>query len=363
VLVDLYPSKLDLFEVQMKKQGLDSANQSTDITNPAGVGNVAAKALLDFRHNDGANQLGNLATGAYADYTGYVPVNTPDVVTDPSKWQQLRFANGAAPAYIAPHWGRVQPFALSSSSQFRPPAPPVYGTPSYLQEAKDVVAALAGMTDEQKVIAEYWADGPASVLPPGHWMVFAQVVASRDKQSLDQDVKLFFMMGNAVMDAGIATWEAKRFYNTSRPFTAIRALFAGQQIASFAGSSEGIKLMDGAQWFPYQSRNFITPPFPEYTSGHSAFSAAGAEILKRFTGSDNFNHSQDFPVGWGAFEANIPSKPMRLSWATFSDAAAQAGLSRIYGGIHFASGDVAGRELGRKVGEVVWNKCRSLMQE
>ncbi len=78
------------------------------------MGKVAVKAVLDFRHNDDANQLGNLAAGAYADYTGYVPVNTPNVVTDPSKWQQLRFANGAARSYIAPHWGRVQPFSVSS---------------------------------------------------------------------------------------------------------------------------------------------------------------------------------------------------------------------------------------------------------
>ncbi|MBI3230673.1 MAG: vanadium-dependent haloperoxidase, partial [Burkholderiales bacterium] len=335
---------------------------STDASNPIGVGNVAAKALLDLRQNDGANQLGNLAPGAYADYTGYVPVNTPDVVTDPSKWQQLRFANGASPSYIGAHWGRVLPFALASGSQLRPPAPPVYGTPSYLTEVQGVVDALANLTEQQKVIAEYWADGPASVLPPGHWMLFAQIVAKRDQNSLDADVKLFFLMGNAMLDAAIATWEAKRFYNTSRPFTAIRALYAGKQIASFAGPNEGIKMTDGAQWYPYQSRNFITPPFAEYTSGHSAFSAAGAEILKRFTGSDKFGHSQTFAVGWSSFEANLPKSPLTLAWPTFTDAALEAGVSRIYGGIHFASANQAGQDLGRNVAEAVWNKGQSLFQ-
>ena len=219
-----------------------------------------------------------------------------------------------------------------------------------------MIDALANLTETQKVIAEYWADGPGSVLPPGHWMLFAQAVAARDRHDLDTDVKLFFLMGNAVMDAGIATWEAKRYYNTSRPITAIRSLFAGQTIASFAGANLGVQAVDGSQWMPYQSPNFITPPFPEYTSGHSAFSSAAAEILKRFTGSDRFDHTQDFAAGWSVFENNVPANPLRLSWATFTDAADEAGLSRIYGGIHFASGDLNSRTLGRNVGDAVWNK-------
>lgn len=363
VLVDLYPARASLFDAQMSKLNLDTANNSIDTNSPIGVGNVAAKALLDYRHNDGSNQLGNLAAGAYADYTNYTPVNTPDVVTDPSKWQQLRFANGASPAYIAPHWGLVTPFALTSGAQFRPATPPVYGTAAYLAEVQEVIDALANITEEQKVIAEYWADGPASVLPPGHWMLFAQVVSARDRHSLDMDVKLFFLMGNAVMDAGIATWEAKRFYNTSRPITAIRNLFAGQQIASFAGPDLGVKIVDGAQWMPYQSINFVTPPFPEYVSGHSTYSAAAAEILKRFTGSDSFNYSQDFAAGWSSFEKNLPQNNLRLSWATFTEAADQAGMSRIYGGIHFHSGDMEGRSLGRQVGDAVWNKGALLIRD
>lgn len=365
VLLDLYPARANLFDAEMQRLYLDPANTSADTATPIGIGNTAAKALLDFRHGDGSNQMNN-----YADTTGYTPVNavydpinTAFSVTDPSQWQPLKFANGAAPAYIGPHWGQVTPFALSSGAQFRPVAPPAYGTTAYLAEAQGVVDALANITEEQKVIAEYWADGPASVLPPGHWMLFAQVVSARDRYDLDTDVKLFFLMGNAVMDAGIATWEAKRFYNTSRPVTAIRKLFAGQSIASFAGPDMGVKLADGAQWLPYQSLDFITPPFPEYTSGHSAFSAAAAEILKRFTGSDKFEYAQDFPAGWSKFETNLPANPMRLSWATFSDAADQAGISRIYGGIHFSSGDLEARKLGRLVGDAVWNKGMLLIGE
>ncbi|MCE9558308.1 MAG: vanadium-dependent haloperoxidase [Armatimonadetes bacterium] len=350
VLVDLYPTELARFQTQMTALGYDSSDVSTDPSTPAGVGNAVAAALLAFRHSDGSNQLNN-----YADTTGYVPVNTPDLVTDPSKWQPLRFANGKSPGYIAPHWGQVIPFGISSPSAVRPPGPPVYGTPTYLEQAREVIDITAALNDRSKVIAEYWADGPGSVLPPGHWQLFGQYVSVRDNHFLDDDVKLFFLLGNAVMDAGIACWDCKRAFNTSRPITAIRALFAGQQVASFAGPNLGIKMVDGSQWAPYQSVNFVTPPFPEYSSGHSTFSAAAAEVLKRFTGSDAFGNSVTVSEGASAFETNVPAAPVTLSWATFSEAADQAGISRLYGGIHFSAGNNEAKRCGRIVGEAVWN--------
>lgn len=352
VLVDLYPTEKPRFDGQMALLGYDFYNTSTDTSTPEGIGNRVASELLTFRHADGANQLNN-----YADTTGYVPVNTPDSVTDPSQWQQLRFANGKSPAYIAPHWGNVVPFAISTPSALRPSAPPAWGSTTYAEQAQEVVDYTADLNDEGKVIAEYWADGPGSVLPPGHWQLFGRTISERDGHDLDQDVKMFFMLGNAVFDAGIACWDCKRSFNTSRPLTAIRTLYAGQQIPSFGGANQGIVMADGSQWMPYQSPNFITPPFPEYSSGHSTFSAAAAEILLRFTGSDEFRHSVTFQPGWSTFESNVPANPMTLSWATFSDAADQAGISRIYGGIHFRAANLEGKRCGRLVGERVWEVC------
>ncbi|MCC6953472.1 MAG: phosphoesterase, partial [Deltaproteobacteria bacterium] len=95
-LVDVYPSQKSNFDGLMTELGYDPANVTTDVTTPAGVANVACGKVLEFRHADGSNQLGDLGgTGPYTDYTGHVAVNTPDVVTAPSKWQPLRFANGA----------------------------------------------------------------------------------------------------------------------------------------------------------------------------------------------------------------------------------------------------------------------------
>ena len=120
----------------------------------------------------------------------------------------------------------------------------------------------------------------------------------------------------------------------------------------------GTRVIDGADWEPYQPVTVVTPPFPEFTSGHSTFSAAGAEILKSFTGSDAFGASATVRAGSSKVEPGaVPATDVTLSWATFSDAADQAGISRRYGGIHFVQGDLRGRSGGRLVGAQVWAKA------
>ncbi len=352
MLVNLFPAQLTRFNDQMAALGYDPTDTALSDSTPAGIGNTVAAAIIAFRASDGSNQGGN-----YADTTGYVPINTPSSVIDPSKWQRLQFANGNMPNFLAPHWQNVVPFALTSPSAIRPAAPPAYGSPTYLAQVQEVLDVMDGLDDRKKCIAEYWADGPATVQPPGHWHLFGQYVSDRDRHTLDEDVKMFFMLSNAVFDAGIACWDAKRFYNTSRPYTAIRALYAGQEVPSFIGGT--LTSSDGAAWMPYQSPNFITPPFPEYTSGHSTFSSAAAEILKRFSGSDRFDTSATIPANSSTFESGVPAVAETLGWNTFTEAAQEAGSSRIYGGIHFRAGNLEGQTCGRAVGEAVWNMAQS----
>jgi hypothetical protein len=114
--------------------------------------------------------------------------------------------------------------------------------------------------------------------------------------------------------------------------------------------------MSGDRWQSYIS----TPPFAEFVSGHSTFSAASAEILKSFTGSDRLDAQAVFPAGASPLEPGlVPHEDVTLSWRTFSEAADEAGLSRRYGGIHFESGDLEGRALGRRIGALVWEKARA----
>jgi hypothetical protein len=131
-------------------------------------------------------------------------------------------------------------------------------------------------------------------------------------------------------------------------------------VLAWTGPGRGTQFIDGQDWQPYQADTVVTPPFPEYISGHSTFSAAGAEILKRFTGSDTFGASYTALAGSSKFEPGItPAQDVTLSWATFSEAADEAGLSRRYGGIHFQDGDLVGRSLGRLVGAQAWEKALS----
>jgi hypothetical protein len=385
--VDLFPSsKGTVFDPLMAELGYEPSDGSMDPTTPSGIGNVAAAAVLEFRHHDGSNQLGDEPGGTpgvpYSDYTGYAPVNDPmDVrdprqpldlaaVHDPNRWQPLRYidrsGNDVTPRFIAPHWSKVIPFALESADQFRSdtgPAP--YGSDLYAAQAEALLDISAGLTDRQKMIAEYWADGPASETPPGHWNLFAQFVANRDhhgakERGVDLDVKMFFALTNAIFDAGICCWDSKREFDYVRPITALRYLYYGQKVWAWGGPYQGTQLIDGETWFPYQMMTFPTPPFAEFTSGHSTFSATGAHLLQLFTGSSRFDHSVTLPAGSSRIEPGaVPAKDVSLSWKTFSDAANQAGMSRRYGGIHFEQGDLEARSMGKPVARQAWKKAQS----
>jgi hypothetical protein len=361
-LVDLFPAQQALFDDLMAGLGYNPLDTNTNAMTPAGIGNLACAAVLQFRHADGSNQFGAINGGAaYSDYTGYVPVNTPTQINDPNRWQPIAFSDGRTPGFLAPHWRFVEPFALPAGDTLRPDPPALYPDERYMRQAEALLQISARLTDRQKMISEYWADGPASELPPGHWNLLAQVVARRDRHSLDDDVKLFFLLNNALLDASVAVWECKVFFDYVRPITAIRFLFGGQRVQAWGGPFQGTRIIDGKAWVPYQRTTFLTPPFAEYVSGHSTFSAASAEILKRFTGSEIFRHGVVLAPGSSRIEPGLtPRYPIVLYWPTFSAAANEAGLSRRYGGIHFRAGDLEGRALGRRVAAVVWQKAQRL---
>ena len=378
-LIDQFPTEKQTFDTYLASLGFSPPAASSDVTTPSGIGTRVAAAMLEYCHRDGANQLGILTPSAvpYADYTGYTPKNPPMSVTQPTplsafpapgNWQPLTYtdASGAVrtPGYLAACWGQVVPFALASASQFRPDAPAAVGTPEYAAQAQHVIEVQQGLTEQQKVIAEYWADGPKSELPPGHWCLHAQFVSERDRHTDDQDVRMFFALTNALSDAAIAAWDAKRAYDSERPITAIRYLRNGQTILGYGpgGPADGLRQIAGETWMPYQPATFPTPPFPEHVSGHSTFSAAAAEVLQRFTGSDAFGASFTKSARSMTVEANLPTADLTLNWPTFSDAAIEAGNSRVYGGIHFDNANSAGQNLGRRVGAAVFAKAQKFWQ-
>lgn len=423
VLIKAFPGYQEAtgnFTKQMKRLGYPIlAEGSADTAD--GIGFMAAKAVLKARADDGSNEA-----GSYADIVSlrfpelYSPVNSADpndakgflgLEFLPNKWAPLRVPTGTLkddldrpvvdasdPAsfrdqtFLTPHWGDVTPFALSSADQFEPPAPPLFGdnTPytdgtgdntrtndeAWRAQFEEVLEINQNLDDYQRSSAEFWADGPRTESPPGHWNQMAHGIAARDQHTLDDDVKMYFALNGALLDAAIAVWDSKRVHDSARPAASIPYLHQND-IISARVPKEGVIKIRGEDWRPYQNATFVTPAFPEYVSGHSAFSRSAAEVLTLYTGSNTFYDGQtitpedvnddgakdvlgEFIVAKDSLIFDTgPDEPVVLRWPTFQDAADEAGLSRIYGGIHIQDGDLRARELGRLIGVQAYEAART----
>ncbi len=418
--VDQFPSQAAQFEAFMRKLGYDVARLGNDSTRPEGVALRSVQALLSFRHHDGSNQLGDLnPKGLYTDASGYKLYQPgPHGKVDPVQWTPLTTGNGlggfhdihahlqrigakprqrvtaelggfAVQRYVTPHWGNVLPFSIERSvdAMAAPPLPfaesdlkPAENEdnenyadldaldddqyPSrFRQQVRQVLRYSSRLTNREKAIAEYWADGPLSEAPPGHWNVLAHYLARLNSHDMDQDIKMFFVLNNAVMDAGIVSWHSKRVYHYVRPLPAVKHLFGDTDIRGWSGPVGGVRAIKGADWWPYQEKYFVTPAFPEHTSGHSTFSFAAATALRLFRGSDEFGAFAVVRRGSSSIDiGRMPTEDVTLRWATLTDAARQASLSRRYAGLHFAHGDLEGRKLGMKVGETAFRTALACIE-
>ncbi|MDQ3805225.1 MAG: vanadium-dependent haloperoxidase [Acidobacteriota bacterium] len=381
-LLYLFPEDEQWIAGQMRQYGFDPADASTDTSTPQGVGNVAAAAVIEYRRRDGSNHHGDEVGSngkPYSDYTFYKPANPPDKIIDPDCWQPIPFDDGkggrVTPGFLTPHWYRVKTFALQRSDQFRPPPPPKVGSEQLKKEVDEVLAFNCNLTPEQKAVVEFMRDGPRSTGQSGHWLRFAQAVSRRDRHDVDKDVKLYFAVGNVAMDAFIAAWESKRYYDSSRPWTLVRHYYKDQNVLGWAGPGKGVIRLAAADWHPYSPATFITPPFPGYVSGHSTVSAACAKVLELFTGSDRFGETERRKAGMlteAEFEcARIQMREgqspadakltcdVALDLPTFTATAEMAGISRVMGGYHIQADNVAGLELGRKVALYVWPQTQA----
>lgn len=311
VLVSLYPTRVAQLNAARDTQ-LGAIPNSASKTAGIGAGETIASVVLATRAADGS---GNSIT------------YTPNPAA--GHWRVGPDNPGAA---LLPHWGAVTPFALNSGSQFRPVAPPSLNSPEYAASVAQVQALGAlnsgTRTAEQTSIARAWAFGAGTVTPPGAWNQIAQSLASG--QSVSDNARMFAMLNVALADAGIASWEAKFHYDLWRPIHAIRE-------ADIDGNDGTVQ---DANWLPLLSP---TPPFPSYTSGHSTFSRAAADILAHFLGTDSINVVLNGDFG-----------EVRLL-TSLNEAANEAGLSRIYGGIHYDFDNVAGQWTGANIAQWVYS--------
>jgi hypothetical protein len=472
-------------DARMAALGYDKNYTATAGDGAAAVGNRIAAAMIAFGATDGANEQAN-----YADPT-YMPVNDPlivkqpgTVMNDPNRWQPLALdviitQNGIqlpdkVQTDIGARWGGVTPFASSVDDPGPPPqldtascetdpfrqaavrviqlsseltpddgatldiSPGAYGnnplgtndgtgTPINPFSGQPYPSQVVKRGDFGRVLAEFWADGPNSETPPGHWNVLANYVSDHPTlgakrvggtgpvvSDLEWDVKLYFAVNGAVHDAAITAWGLKRMYDSVRPISMIRYMGEHGQCSDSSGASydsaglpivpglvepitlqssapgerheqlagyvgeiairawggnpvdptsqyTGVRWIRAKTWVPYQKSTFVTPAFPGYTSGHSTFSRAAAEVLAGFTGSTSFPGGLGEFVAAGGrfltFEAG-PTTDIRLQWATYYDAADQAGQSRLWGGIHIPADDFTGRITGSQIGIAAWAKAQ-----
>lgn len=351
-----------LFKNFMVELGLDPNDETIDPSTPAGIGNLAAKAVIEARRYDGSNQYGDVDDShgtPYFDYTHYQPVNSVEENVDANRWQPKYFSDGKggrfAPTCLTPFWQHVKPIALKSADQFRPGPPPFVGSKQLAREVKEVIDLQANLTNEEKALVEFMRDGPLSVQQAGHWLKFAQDVSLRDKHTLDDDVKLFFLTEMTAMDAFIACWDAKMFYDYARPYALVHEYYQDQLIKAWGGPEKGMVEISGKDWRPYSPETFLCPPFPSYVSGHSTISGGCAEALRLFTGSDEFGISVQLVPGAMTEPDNV-GDTVTLYFSTFTETADKAGISRVLGGYHIQADNVEGLKLGRNVAHAVWDK-------
>jgi hypothetical protein len=365
-LVGAFPAQADFVRAEMRRLGFDPDDDARDPTTPAGIGNLAARAVLAHHDRDGSNHDGKEPGSdgtPYSDYTGYRPVNAPDRIVDPDRWQPIEFTGPDGtkftPGFLTPHWYRVQPFALESSAQFRAEPPPTTKTHDALlrEQTATVLRMNASLTAEQKAIVEFMRDGPRSTGQSGHWLRFAQDVSRRDGNDLDTDVRLYFAVAVAAFDAFLACWETKRFYDTSRPWTLVRHYYAGERVRGWAGPQGGVVEMPAEQWHPYSPYVFITPPFPGYTSGHATVSGACAKVLELFTGSDVYGQKEVRRCC--ILTEEDPGPTATLDLPTFSATAEMAALSRAMGGYHIPIDNDVGLRIGRELATWSWPRYQA----
>jgi hypothetical protein len=243
---------------------------------------------------------------------------------------------------VEPNWARVRPFVLDSASQFRPKPPLPFDTREgspFFEQVKEVYETDKQLSDEQRQIADFWNNNPytmhvrghamfatKTITPGGHWMNIVAIAARKSGADLMHSAEAYARTAIAVADGFISCWEEKYRSNVIRPETVINAHL-------------------DEQWEPLLQ----TPPFPEYTSGHSVISTAAAVVL-----TDHFGAGFAF-VDSSEVERGVPAR----SFASFEQAAAEAAISRLYGGIHYRMAIEEGVAQGRKVGEFVVERVKT----
>jgi hypothetical protein len=309
----LYPAQAATFDAKLTA-ALATIPDGKAEDDGVALGRSVAEQILALRQNDGSGVV-------LPPYLGG---------TDPGEWRPTPPASLPG---LHPHWPGVEPFAMTSGDQFRPDEPPALDSAEYtaaFNEVKELGSATsATRTSDQTAIAHFWVNGPGTASGPGHLNLLAQIVATQRGNTLEENARLFAALNIAMADAVISCWDAKYEFSSWRPVTGIRE----------AADDGNPDTTPDAAWTPL----IVTPPFPGYTSAHSMVSASAAAVLADFFGTDNVSFT---------LPSQNPALPAR-SYTSFSQAAEESAVSRMYGGIHWSFDNNVGLTAGTAVGQYV----------
>jgi hypothetical protein len=365
VLNSLLPQYASDWKAMVQSVGLNPNNTSQDPTTPIGIGNVAGMSIVAAREHDGMNQLGDEGgrkynRKPYSDYTGYKPVNTPQDLIDPGRWQPtINTAGGGlfnSQIAVTPQYALTRPFTYTNPAQFQVPAP-LLSDPAnvagYKQQADEVLAVSANLTDYQKGLAEFFNDKPDSI------GLISWYVGVTRGFTLDQFVQLKFVTGVATFDAGIVVWQEKFKFDTVRPVTAIKYLYGNQNVTAWGGPGKGtVTDIKGSEWRPYLD----TADHPEYPSGSACFCEAHAQASRHYLGSDVLGLFIPWLKGTSKVEPGVtPKDHVWLNWPTWTDFQHQCQQSRLYGGVHFQAALDASRDVCTQFGDTAFDFMTKLL--
>lgn len=377
---------------------------------------VAANVLESFRNDGSSLTLPSLTNPLTSSAPAYAPLNSgPSTVERIDRWtpEFSIHSDASTPlqSFLTPFWGNVQyyllrrdttaalpskakkpePFLLDPRDSYdlklglifddgRGPGLPITPAqigrtinPRFVHQADEVVAYSRALASPEgarfKGIAQFWENGAGTAFPPGTWMQFGQYASLLHDNILADDVKLFLGLGASAYAASIASWQLKRQEDYARPLRVVRELSRfglmkdrdqnpanGSQFTAYV-RGEGLRDISGVDWETYQTAGSYSPPFPEFVSGHSTFSAAAADFLTNFYNSAEFGGKVEFGLSLGDDPA---AQQVSLGWDTWKGAAQEAGFSRLWGGIHFLDGNLEGQALGSSMGARTYHQLSHL---
>ncbi len=363
VLNSLFPQQRERWRTMLTSVGLDPDDNQENTVTPIGIGNMAGKAVAAAKERDGFNQLGDIGCKyncqPYADYTGYEPVNTAYDLRDPSRWQPSVGTRGngifQVQQGVTPQWRLVRPYSYDNPNRFRAPVPHNsnhHNREAYRQQADEVLAASAALTDHQKMTAELFNHKLRS-------LGFAEQFIARSRGfNLDQTVQFVFMNNVAAWDGGIAAWNEKYRYDAVRPFSAIRYLYGDRPVTAWGGPGKGtVSDLPAAEWRSYLN----VADHPEYPSGSACFCGAHAQASRRYLGSDAFGWSVPVARGSSRVEPGItPATDIVLGpWNTYTEFENDCAMSRVWGGVHFKAAVIEGLKQCRPIGDTAYEFVRA----